>query len=213
MMTDCTEMPFKVVTHNVVKPILADNCSFENFITLFGSTSIELNKFWLINVGFDENNNKLFTHLIIRGYAIRPFYGPHLVSIFVTNGQETKMDTIWVHSLTYLRRELFGYQDRLSFERSAFLVPHKDGRLLLRIKSIRGFLHLPQLKLDVIEPSALSPRKGRDNTKVHQLLNHNIQNLITFISREKNLDLMHSIMYFNSYCQSYCNTISNQFHS
>lgn len=202
---------FSVVTHPVDEPIVADNYTFEDFISLFASTSIDLNNFWLINVGHNSNNVKSYSHLIIRGYAIRPFYGPHLVSIFITNGQETKMETLWVHSLTFLRRELFGFQDRLSFERSSFLVPHKDGRILLRIKNIRGFLNLPQFKLDSIETTATSPRKGRDDQKVKQLLNHNIQNLITFISREKNLDLLHSINYFSDYCNEYCSKITNQF--
>jgi hypothetical protein len=191
--------------------ISADNYTFEDFIALFGSTSIDLNSFWLMNVGFNNASIKQYCHLIIRGYAIRPFYGPHLVSIFTTNGQETKMETLWVHSLTYLRREIFGFQDRLSFERSSFLIPHKDGRLLLRLKSIRGFLSLPHLKLETVQTSVMSPRRGRDDNKVQQLLNHNIQNLITFISREKNMDLMQSTTYFSLYCKEYCSTITNQF--
>ena len=207
---DCSN--YNVVTHLIDSTISADNYTFENFIALFGTTSIELDKFWLMNVGFNSSNIKLYSHLIIRGYAIRPFYGPHLVSIFVHSAGETKMETLWVHSLTYLRREILGFQDRLSFERSSFLIPHKDGRLLLRLKSIRGFLTLPHLKLETEQPTSLmSPRRGRDDRKVQQLLNHNIQNLITFISREKNMDLMQSTDYFSRYCREYCNTITNQF--
>lgn len=202
---------YNVVSHVMDSNICADNYTFEDFISLFGSTSIDLDKFWLMNAGFNSANVKLYCHLIIRGYAIRPFYGPHLVSIFTTNGLETKMETIWVHSLTFLRREIFGFQDRLSFERSSFLIPHKDGRLLLRLKSIRGFLTLPHLKLETSQSSVMSPRRGRDDSKVQQLLNHNIQNLITFISREKNMDLMQSTIYFSQYCKEYCSTITNQF--
>jgi len=202
---------YNVVSHVMDSNISADNYTFEDFISLFGSTSIDLDKFWLMNVGFNSANVKLYCHLIIRGYAIRPFYGPHLVSIFTSNAEETKMETIWVHSLTFLRREIFGFQDRLSFERSSFLIPHKDGRLLLRLKSIRGFLTLPHLKLEASQSSVMSPRRGRDDSKVQQLLNHNIQNLITFISREKNMDLMQSTIYFSQYCKEYCSTITNQF--
>lgn len=128
------------------------NFTFEQFFDIFKTTQLDISQFWVINSGFDNQGVKKYAHLVIRGCAIRPLFGPHLVSVFeipsiVLEGQEVKptMRTFWVHSLTDLRRNLFCFCDRLSFERSTYLIPYPDGELLIRLKSIRAFLKLPIL--------------------------------------------------------------------
>ena len=128
------------------------NFTFEQFFDIFKTSQLDISQFWLINSGFDNNGMKKYAHLVIRGCAIRPLFGPHLVSVFeipavVEEGVTVKptMRTFWVHSLTDLRRNLFCFRDRLSFERSTYLIPYPDGELLIRLKSIRAFLKLPIL--------------------------------------------------------------------
>jgi hypothetical protein len=128
------------------------NFTFEQFFDIFKTTQLDISQFWVINSGFDNNGVKKYAHLVIRGCAIRPLFGPHLVSVFeipsvIPDGQEIKpkMRTFWVHSLTDLRRNLFCFCDRLSFERSTYLIPFPNGELLIRLKSIRAFLKLPIL--------------------------------------------------------------------
>jgi hypothetical protein len=132
------------------------NFTFEQFFNIFKTTQLDISHFWVINSGFDENGVKKYAHLVIRGCAIRPLFGPHLVSIFeipvATESQGTKptMRTFWVHSLTDLRRNFFCFRDRLSFERSTYLIPYPEGELLIRLKSIRAFLKLPILMENTI---------------------------------------------------------------
>ena len=128
------------------------NFTFEQFFDIFKTTQLDISQFWVINSGFDNNGLKKYAHLVIRGCAIRPLFGPHLVSVFeipsvIPDGQEIKpkMRTFWVHSLTDLRSNLFCFRDRLSFERSTYLIPFPNGELLIRLKSIRAFLKLPIL--------------------------------------------------------------------
>jgi hypothetical protein len=133
------------------------NFTFEQFFDIFKTTQLDISQFWVINSGFDNEGVKKYAHLVIRGCAIRPLFGPHLVSVFeipsvIPDGQEIKpaMRTFWVHSLTDLRRNLFCFRDRLSFERSTYLIPYRDGELLIRLKSIRAFLKLPILMENTI---------------------------------------------------------------
>jgi hypothetical protein len=140
------------------------NFTFEQFFNIFKTTQLDISQFWVINSGFDENGVKKYAHLVIRGCAIRPLFGPHLVSIFeipavAVEGQEVKpvMRTFWVHSLTDLRRNMFCFRDRLSFERSTYLIPYPDGELLIRLKSIRAFLKLPILMENTIT-AVVAPR-------------------------------------------------------
>lgn len=128
------------------------NFTFEQFFDIFKTTQLDISQFWVINSGFDNEGVKKYAHLVIRGCAIRPLFGPHLVSVFeiptsIPEGEVVKptMRTFWVHSLTDLRRNMFCFRDRLSFERSTYLIPYQDGELLIRLKSIRAFLKLPIL--------------------------------------------------------------------
>lgn len=149
------------------------NFTFEQFFNIFKTSELDISHFWLINSGFDQLGNKRYAHLVIRACAIRPLFGPHLVSIFEVDSSlstETKpaMRTFWVHSLTDLRRNMFCFRDRLSFERSTYLIPYNNGELLIRLKSIRAFLRLPVLIENTITSisSAQQPPEFVDDKKL-----------------------------------------------
>jgi transcription initiation factor TFIIIB Brf1 subunit/transcription initiation factor TFIIB len=132
------------------------------------------------------------------------------VSIFVRNEkQNEEMMTFWVHSLTFLRKELFQFQDRLSFERSTFLVPGMNPSPLIRIKSIRGFVTIPQRACE--QEDSPPVRKQRSREKINELLNHNIQHLIMFLNRETGQTMQESIVELRNYVIDYCTELNLKF--
>jgi len=206
------------------------NLSFEQFFDIFKTTELDISSFWLINAGFDKLGNKRYAHLVVRACSMRPLFGPHLVSIFEVpefpNGEEEVkpvMRTFWVHSLTDLRRTHFCFQDRLSFERSTYLIPYKDGQLLIRLKSIRAFLRLPMAvenTTSLVPP--VSPRasvhREDDNhemlmqdksAKMKSLLNHHVQTMVSYLNRELHQESSSSIKMIKSYVTHYCNELDN----
>jgi hypothetical protein len=149
------------------------NFTFEQFFDIFKTAELDISHFWMINSGFDKDGNKKYAHLVLRACAIRPLFGPHLVSVFelpeTTLESETVkpvMRSFWVHSLTDLRRTFFCFRDRLSFERSTYLIPFCDGQLLIRLKSIRAFLRLPRAEENSM---ALFPVPTRASTSMNIL--------------------------------------------
>lgn len=200
-----------IVTHDVGS-VAIENYDFEQFISLFHKIEININDFWLVNIGVNASGEKKLVYLIIRAYATKPFFGPHLVSIFIHNEeQKSEMVTIWVHSLTFLRKELFQFQDRLSFERSTFLAPFHDSQTLIRLKSIRGFIIIPYASINDGLVSIISPRKARPRDRINLLLKRNIQGLITFLSRELDISMRESILELGDYVNIYCKELINQF--
>jgi hypothetical protein len=218
------------------------NFTFEQFFDIFKTVELDISSFWLINAGFDKNGNKRYAHLVVRACSLRPLFGPHLVSIFevpeLTNDQEEAkpvMRTFWVHSLTDLRRTHFCFQDRLSFERSTYLIPYTDGQLLIRLKSIRAFLRLPIAPENtMVTPS--SPRNLSTSTvsreevdvedteeerlahavimqekssKMKSLLNHHVQTMISYLNRELHQESKSSIEMVKSYVNHYCTELDN----
>ena len=121
---------------------------------------------------------------------------------------ESTMTTIWVHSLTFLRKDLFQFHDRLSFERSTFLCPFQDVSCLIRLKGIRGFI---QIKRESFQNAEVVIRRGRSRDKINALLNKNIQSLIAFLSREADMTIKDSILDICNYVQIYCQTLLKQF--
>ncbi len=215
-----------------IKLDLMPNCSirnlnFEDFLNLFHTSSLDISKFWLINAGYDISGVKQFTHLIIRACQIRPFLGPHLVTVRLKSGE---LETFWVNSLTFIRRTIFKFTDRLSFERSTYLIPFDNGELLIRIKSIRSLLHIPQMDWAVKIPKIVSeiemdsPKKVKkvklndknendnvetnNNFKASQILNTYMQTMITFISRERNLNALESVEIVKKYANDFCTDLS-----
>jgi hypothetical protein len=200
-----------IITHDISN-VAIENYDFEQFISLFHKIEINLSDFWLVNIGLNQAGEKRLVYLIIRAYATKPFFGPHLVSLFIENEhQKSEMVTLWVHSLTFLRKELFQFQDRLSFERSTFLAPFQDSHSLIRLKSIRGFISIPYAALNDGSVPIISPRKARSRERINQLLNRNIQTLITFLSRELDISMKDSIIELGSYVDEYCKQLIHNF--
>ena len=222
------------------------NFTFEQFFDIFKTTQLDISQFWVINSGFDNEGVKKYAHLVIRGCAIRPLFGPHLVSIFeipesIPEGQVVKpiMRTLWVHSLTDLRRNMFCFRDRLSFERSTYLIPYQDGELLIRLKSIRAFLKLPILMENTMTAvptphyvqSTVEEEQEEEgcelleedqmvcghavlmqekSCKMKILLNHHVQVMISYLNRELHQDSLSSINIVQSYVSSYCKELLQQ---
>jgi hypothetical protein len=211
------ESSWKVVNHEMMNNNIR-NFSFEDFFTIFKTSTLDVSTIWLINSGFDENGGRRFTHLILRGCQIRPFFGPHLVSVLVYNAENNKteeMKTFWVHSLTHLRRSLFHYKDRLSFERSTYLRPYEDANTLIRIKSVRAFLTLPVLEwTEKAIPKSIGQKRNNEmlaeNEKTEHLLNSSIQNMITFLSRETQNTPLQCIAFIKKYTGHYLDSLMEQ---
>jgi hypothetical protein len=208
---DPTTFNSTIVTHEVAN-LAIENYDFEQFISLFHKIEIQINDYWLVNIGVNSVGEKRLVYLIIRAYASKPFFGPHLVSVFILNeSQQSEMVTLWVHSLTFLRKELFQFHDRLSFERSTFLAPFHDSQTLIRLKSIRGFIAIPHAAIHESVGPIISPRKARSRERINLLLNRNIQALITFLSRELDMSMKHSIMELGCYVDTYCKELIHSF--
>jgi hypothetical protein len=180
------------------------NYSFQQFIDIFGSTKLDISDFWLISSGYDEDNNKKYVHLIIRACRVRPFFGPHLISL-LPEKEGDPMRNLWVNSLTHLRRQIFNFKDRLSFERSTYIVPFKDGEVLIRLKSIRSFLHIPVQNAFSATGSGGLPRPVRRKPHVKQhLLETCMQNMITYLDREKNQTTEETLNELKTFTSNYC---------
>lgn len=185
------------------------NFTFEQFFETFGCNQLDVSSFWLMNVGFTQEERK-YAHVILRACQIRPLFGPHLVSVFYKSEQgESEMKTFWVHSLTYLRRNLFHFEDRLSFERSTYLIPYENGSLLIRLKSIRAFLILPLASPNSpLEPIVrMEPKEVEESEctdKMRLLLNHHIQCMISYVNREMQTTSDKTIPFLEMYIQHYC---------
>lgn len=192
------------------------NFSFSEFLTIFKTTSLDISNFWLVNSGYDKEGNKKFVHIIIRACQIRPFFGPHLVSIMADDPKED-MRTFWVTSLTHLRRNLFNFADRLSFERSTYIVPYEDNSLLIRIKAVRSFLTIPQ-KEWVGRTIKVAPINEEDDNELQQspspksthLLDSSLQQMLTFLSREHKTSIENTIHILRDYVHEYCDKLENE---
>lgn len=210
--SDLTMLNNYSVVNHVVDNVAIENYDFEQFISLFKKIEINISDFWLVNIGLTAAGEKRLVYLIIRAYSTKPFFGPHLVSMFIQNAEGAiEMVTIWVHSLTFLRKELFLFQDRLSFERSTYLAPFRDNQSLIRLKSIRGFIAIPYAELGDATMSAISIRKPRTRERINQLLNRNLQNLVTFLSRELDISMKESVVELSTYTTFYCEHLINNF--
>jgi len=110
----------------------------ENYPEL--NTPFNLANYHLICIG---NRNKIRHHVYVRLHSYhssKPLQGPHLVTIYIGAPKNIFVD-LWVASLTTLRKQFFHFEDRLSFERSTYIIlPEKQK--LIRLKSVRGFIRL-----------------------------------------------------------------------
>jgi hypothetical protein len=107
---------------------------------------IPLDQYYLACVGYIHKIKKIVLVRILHvAVSFKPLQGPHEIQLFYENENRTQWlhtEPFWVHSLTTLRRNIMGYQDRLSFERSTYLL-YFPKQKCLKIKNIRGYLTLP----------------------------------------------------------------------
>ena len=188
------------------------NYSFQQFIDIFGCTKLDISNFWLISSGYDENNVKMYVHLIIRACQSRPFFGPHLISL-LPEKEGGPMRNMWVNSLTHLRRQIFQFKDRLSFERSTYIVPFPSGEVLIRLKSVRSFLHIPIFSegtnpslLEEPVPSPARPLRRKPHVK-QQLLETCMQSMITYLDRENNQTTEETLNELKAFTANYCDNL------
>ena len=108
-----------------------------NFIKL-ESTSLFIHDYDILCVGY-KNNVKQFYQLKILASSPKSkmLQGPHELIVYDQNHQSQ----FWVLSLTTLRKYFFEFSDRLSFERSAFIVL-KKSQVLLRLQCVRSILKI-----------------------------------------------------------------------
>lgn len=203
-MANCRHPPIHVLRNEMSLNSIR-NYSFQQFIDIFGSTKLDISDFWLISSGYDENNNKKYVHLIIRACQVRPFFGPHLISL-LPEKEGDPMRNMWVNSLTHLRRQIFNFKDRLSFERSTYIVPFSDGEVLIRLKSIRSFLHIPVTNNNLLHHSAPRPIRRKPHVKQH-LLETCMQNMITYLDREKNQSTEETLNELKLFTANYCDNL------
>ena len=113
--------------------------------------------FDLLSLGYDEQKqHKKITYFRILKYTCPKsiLQGPHEILIFPNLGNVESGYTFWVYSLTRLRNVFFQMEDRLSFERSTFLIDRKHHRLI-RLKNIRDKISLPQIQSTSISEISL----------------------------------------------------------
>ena len=177
------------------------NFTFNEFLSIFNTTKLDISSFWLINTGYDEEGNKKYVHIIIRACQIRPFFGPHYVSLLNADG--TSLQDLWVNSLTFLRKQIFKFTDRLSFERSTYLMPYNAGDTMIRLKSIRSLLTIPLWGKKKKLPRMIK----EDNPIRSHLLETCVQNMISYLDREKDQTLEETITEVDNFVKDYCKSL------
>lgn len=189
------------VVYNDMNNFNIRNFTFNEFLSIFHTTRLDISTFWLINTGYDDKGNKKYVHLIIRACQIRPFFGPHYISLLDPDGQT--LQDVWVNSLTYLRKHIFKFTDRLSFERSTYLMPYESGDVMIRLKSIRSLLTIP---LSGRNKKVPRPLKKSNPMRTH-LLETCVQNMISYLDREKDQSLEETIQEAQTFVEEYCKSL------
>ena len=115
-----------------------ENYSLDECMKLLEPTSLYLHDYDILCVGY-KNNIKIFYQLKILASSpkSKSLQGPHELIVRCGNNDAQ----FWVWSLTTLRKFFFEFTDRLSFERSSFLIL-KEPQILLRLKCARSVLKI-----------------------------------------------------------------------
>ena len=128
------------VIQALLKPTIR-NDSIETCTSFFPDTPIALHEYDCVCVGLGSNKLKYFTLLkILSCQSNTPLHGPHYVQLY--NNVTNTMDDIYTPSLTALKKKTFQFIDRLSFERSTYLILYEYQKVI-RLKNIRGLISLP----------------------------------------------------------------------
>ena len=124
----------------LLKPTIR-NDSIETCTSFFDDIPISLNDYDCVCVGLRSNKLKYFSLLkILSCESNIPLHGPHYVRVY--NNLTNSVDDLYTPSLTSLKKKTFQFIDRLSFERSTYLILYKYQKVI-RLKNIRGIISLP----------------------------------------------------------------------
>lgn len=124
------------------------NYSCKNILETLGET-IPLEDYDLLSIGYEDQrkeHKKITFFRILKHFSQKSILqGPHEILVYTNISHSLPPRTaykFWVYSLTRLRLLFFKMKDRLSFERSTFLIDRKHQRMI-RLKSIRDKIVLP----------------------------------------------------------------------
>ena len=116
-----------------------ENYSLEKCKQLLGTTNLFLHDYDILCVGYKNNvKNFYLIKILASSPKSKSLQGPHEICVYSENNNHVQF---WVWSLTTLRKYFFEFTDRLSFERSAFLIL-RDSQTLLRLKCARSLIQI-----------------------------------------------------------------------
>jgi len=108
-----------------------------NFLNIEG-LGLYLHDYDILCIGYKNKIKHMYQlQILASSPRSKMLQGPHELIIY----DEQRSVQFWVWSLTTLRKNFFEFNDRLSFERSAFLVLRKS-EILLRLQCVRSILKI-----------------------------------------------------------------------
>ena len=152
------------VMQALLKPTIR-NDSIETCSSFYNDTPIALHEYDCVCVGLRSDKLKYYTLLkILSCQSNTPLHGPHYVQLY--NNVTNTMDDIYTPSLTSLKKKTFQFIDRLSFERSTYLILYEQQKVI-RLKNIRGIISLPCSNDNI--PKLIVKKKVRElfNKQLH----------------------------------------------
>ena len=116
------------------------NISMKNILTLFGSNKIDLADLDLVSIGKDGQGQKQIAFLKILSTNGSLLFGAQRVNCYYPYG-----GIFDVTSLSALKTHFFLFQDKISFERSTFVI-HHESKSLVRLQIMRFLLYSKYVK-------------------------------------------------------------------
>ena len=181
-----------------------ENYSLDDCMKLLDPSRLYLHDYDLLCVGY-KNNSKQFYQLKILAASpqSKSLQGPHELMVYGVNNNVQ----FWVWSLTTLRKHFFEFTDRLSFERSSFIIL-REPQILLRLKCARTVLKMMrknpqhiQKKLGYDKQVVLKPYESIYMSPCHKVVNR-----VSIRVREQQKKLLEKS--FTSYLREFENTHS-----
>lgn len=139
-------------------PLAARHCTLSDYLAIRGSqlrwdiTGVDMHV-----RGRRTGGEWVYATVRIHGCAHLPFAGPHYVEVVSAPSEPSLQTPFWVRSLTCLKRKFLGFEDKFSFERSAYLA--LEGDKMFAVSDIRPYLVLQPRPIQSSEPIYLSPTK------------------------------------------------------
>lgn len=118
------------------------HCTLRQFLDHHGETHVNVTRCLMWVRGRNQEGLWIYRLLQITACARRAFIGQHLVQLLDPEPESPSF--FWVHSLTCLKRQFWGFTDKISFERSVYVVIDDQTYLLA---DIRPYLTLDRQSL------------------------------------------------------------------